>query len=70
MIHGETGINGIDVFEPETPLQSRHAVDFIIEMLLAADDASITLVPTGPLTNIGTAIEREAAILQKIERSS
>ena len=26
MIHGDSGINGIDVFEPETPLQSEHAV--------------------------------------------
>ncbi|NNC57941.1 MAG: nucleoside hydrolase [Woeseiaceae bacterium] len=68
MIHGETGINGIDVFEPKTPLQPGHAVDFIIETLLAADDASITLVPTGPLTNIGTAIDRKPAILQKIEQ--
>ncbi len=68
MIHGDTGINGIDVFEPSTPLQSAHAVDFIIKTLLDADDASITLVATGPLTNIGTAIDREPAILPKIER--
>jgi len=65
-IHGETGINGIDVFEPETPLQSEHAVDFIIQTLLDAEDASVTLVPTGPLTNIATAIEREPAILAKV----
>ncbi|MDH3336713.1 MAG: nucleoside hydrolase [Gammaproteobacteria bacterium] len=68
MIHGETGINGIDVIDPETPLQSAHAVDFIIETLLDADDASIILVPTGPLTNIGTAIDREPGILPKIEQ--
>ena len=68
MIHGETGINGIDAFEPETPLQSQHAVDYIIETLLAAGDDSITLVPIGPLTNIGTAIDREPAILPKIEQ--
>lgn len=67
-IHGETGINGIDVFEPQTPLQEQHGVDFIIETLLTAEDDSITLVPTGPLTNIGTAIEREPATLAKIER--
>lgn len=67
-IHGETGINGIDVFDPLTPLQAEHAVDFIIETLLAAGDDSITLVPTGPLTNIGTAIDRESRILPKIER--
>ena len=68
MIHGETGINGIDTVDPETPLQSEHAVDFIIRTLLAADEASVTLVPTGPLTNIATAIDKEAAILPKIER--
>jgi purine nucleosidase len=67
-IHGETGINGLDVFEPATPLQSEHAVDFTIRTLLAADDASITLVPTGPLTNIATAIKKEPAILSRIER--
>jgi purine nucleosidase len=67
-IHGATGINGIDVFEPVTPLQSEHAVDFIIDTLLAADEASITLVPTGPLTNIATAINREPKILTRVEK--
>jgi len=68
MIHGETGINGIDVFEPVTPLQSEHAVDFIVRTLLDADDESVTLVPTGPLTNIATAINKEPEILSRVER--
>ncbi len=68
MVHGDTGINGIDVFEPKTPLQSEHAVDFIIQTLLDADDQSITLIPMGPLTNIAVAIEREPKILPKIEQ--
>ena len=67
-IHGNTGIDGVDVFEPETPLQDQHAVDFIVETLLAADAASITLVPTGPLTNIGTAIQREPRIVDRIQQ--
>lgn len=67
-IHGNTGIDGVDVFEPNTPLQQQHAVDFIIETLLAADDASITLVPTGPLSNIGTAIDKEPAILRHVKQ--
>ena len=66
-IHGETGIDGIDVFEPNTPLQDKHAVDFIIDTLLAEDTAAVTLVPTGPLTNIATAIERCPEIVQHIE---
>lgn len=67
-IHGRTGINGLDVFEPKTPLQNMHAVDFLVGTLLKAKDASITLVPTGPLTNVATAIDRDPRILPKIER--
>jgi len=66
-IHGETGINGIDVFEPKTPLQEKHAVDFIIDTLLAIDKVPVTLIPTGPLTNIATAIQRSPEILPHIE---
>ena len=65
-IHGDTGIDGIDVFEPETPLQDQHAVEFIIETLLAADEESVTLVPTGPLSNIGAAIQSEPDVLRHI----
>jgi purine nucleosidase len=67
-IHGSTGVNGIDVFEPQTELQTQHAVDFIIETLFAAELESITLVPTGPLTNIATAIQREPEILSRVEQ--
>ncbi|MGD9022103.1 MAG: nucleoside hydrolase, partial [Lysobacterales bacterium] len=65
-VHGKTGIDGMQVFEPGMPLQNRHAVDFIVETLLEAEPESITLVPTGPLTNIGQAISREPAILANI----
>jgi purine nucleosidase len=65
-VHGSTGINGIDVTEPAHPLQEQHAVEFIVETLTNANDDSITLVPTGPLTNIGVAITQAPKILPKI----
>ena len=65
-VHGKTGIDGIDIVEPVKQLEARHAVDFIIDTLLAADDNSVTLVPTGPLTNIGTAIRKNELILDKV----
>ena len=46
-------------------LQPGHAVDWLIDTLLASD-GDITLVPVGPLTNIATAIQKEPAILEKI----
>jgi len=67
-VHGTTGIDGTGIIDPETPLESMHAVDFIIETLLAAEPDSITLVPTGPLTNIGAALRKEPAILDAVER--
>jgi purine nucleosidase len=65
-VHGRTGIDGIDIIEPRTPLQGKHAVDFIVETLEAAADDSVTLVPTGPLTNIAMAMVKKPAILPKI----
>jgi len=65
-VHGKTGIDGIEVYEPAMPLQNQHAVDFIIESLLEADTNSVTLVPTGPLTNIAQALVQQPAIRPKI----
>ncbi len=66
-VHGKTGIDGVDIYQPSMPLQQQHAVDFIIEALLEAEEDSVTLVPTGPLTNIGEAISRQPDILSKIK---
>lgn len=65
-IHGATGIDGLDVFEPRTPLAETHAVDFIIETLQSEPADTVTLVPTGPMTNIGTAFAREPAVVDRV----
>jgi len=65
-VHGRTGIDGVDIHEPAVPLQDQGAVDFIIERLMAAEDNTVTLVPTGPLTNIALAMLKAPAIKAKI----
>ena len=67
-IHGNTGIDGVDVFDPKTPLQDVHAVDYIIDTLRNAAKGTVTLIPTGPMTNIATAIQRDPAILDAVDR--
>ncbi len=67
-VHGSTGIDGIDIVEPTQALEEQHAVDFIVQTLSAADDDSITLVPMGPMTNIGQAITGNPEILAKVEQ--
>jgi purine nucleosidase len=67
-VHGKNGIDGVEVFEPQLRLEQQHAVDFIIESLRSAAAAPITLVPTGPLTNIATALDRDPSIARNIRR--
>ncbi len=64
--HGATGLDGIEIYEPDLPLQEEHAVDFIIKTLLAASENNITIVGIGPLTNIALAMIREPKIIPKI----
>ncbi|MCL5677144.1 MAG: nucleoside hydrolase [Firmicutes bacterium] len=68
-IHGESGLDGPRFPEPTVPLDPRHAVDLIIELLLNSD-GDITLVPTGPLTNVAMAMRQEPAIIKKIKHIS
>jgi purine nucleosidase len=65
-VHGKTGLDGYDGPEPTLPVAEGHAVDFIIDTCLAAEDGSITLCPVGPMTNIATAILQEPRILPKL----
>ena len=68
-IHGVSGMDGPNVPEPDIELAPQHAVDLLIELLLNSE-GDITLIPTGPLTNIATAIRREPAIVPKIQAIS
>lgn len=63
--HGETGLDGPDLPEPKTLPKSKHAVEFIVETVMNTDD--VTLVATGPLTNIAEAINREPRIVDRVK---
>lgn len=65
-VHGKTGLDGIELFEPAVPLQAGHAVDFIIDTLRAEPEATVTLCALGPLTNVATALERAPDIAGRI----
>ena len=50
-VHGETGLDGPDLPPARASPIEQHAVDFLAEQIREHDGA-ITLVPTGPLTNV------------------
>lgn len=65
-VHGKTGLDGPVVDEPTMPLQPQHAVDFIIETLLAEEPGTVTLCTLGALTNIALALNKAPEIAPRV----
>src|SRR5699024_593641 len=65
-IHGDTGMDGPVLPEPVKTKEAQHAVDFIIESVRSSKE-KVTLVPTGPLTNIALALLKAPEIKDNIE---
>ena len=67
-VHGKTGLDGIELPQPAVSTQQTHAVDFIIDTLRNEPEATVTLVPIGPLTNIAEALRRAPDIATRVKR--
>ncbi|MDQ7820187.1 MAG: nucleoside hydrolase [Armatimonadota bacterium] len=63
-IHGESGLDGAALPEPTRTPVGQHGVDFLIDTVMRTDN--VTLVPTGPLTNIALALRKEPRIAQRV----
>jgi len=57
-VHGDSGLGGAVLPPPAASPAAGHAIDYIIDTVRAAP-GEITLVATGPLTNIALAVRRE-----------
>lgn len=68
-VHGETGLDGPALPVPQIQAQPISAVEGIAAILAAAD-APVTIVPTGPLTNIATFLLAYPHLKNQIERIS
>jgi ribosylpyrimidine nucleosidase len=64
-VHGITGLDGPVFGEPSVKVQKTHAVQFIIETLLGANE-KITLCASGPLSNLGMALRLEPDIRNNV----
>lgn len=66
-IHGESGLDGPVLPRSTRELDPRHAVDLIIDEVMASEPGTLTLVPTGPLTNIALAMKKEPRIVERVK---
>lgn len=66
-VHGDSGLDGVELPEPAVELDPRHGVDLIIETIMNNEPGTVTLVPTGPLTNIAMAARKEPRIVERVQ---
>lgn len=65
-IHGESGLDGPQMPAPQAPLDPRHGVNLIIDTVLGRPAGTVTLVATGPLTNLALAARLEPRIVSRV----
>jgi purine nucleosidase len=65
-VHGQSGIGNSILPEPKSKPIDQHAIDYLIERILAEPD-QITLFPIGPLTNLALAIRKEPRITKALK---
>lgn len=67
-IHGDSGmeVHGYDLPEPAVGVEDEHAVRWIVDTLMREEPGTVTLVPTGPLTNIALAVRMEPRIVSRV----
>ncbi|MGH3105069.1 MAG: nucleoside hydrolase [Gaiellaceae bacterium] len=66
-VHGESGLDGPELAEPTRGPLEQHAVDFLAERIVGAD-RPVTLIPVGPLTNVGLLLARHPDAAARLDR--
>ena len=65
-VHGESGLGDAQLPEPQVKPVAQHAVDYLIERVLA-EPGAISIFPIGPLTNIAMAIRKEPRFAEAVK---
>lgn len=64
--HGAEGLGDLSPFEPETPCAEGHAVDALIDLVMARPERSVAMAVLGPMTNLALALRREPGLALRL----
>lgn len=65
-VHGASGLGDLVFAAPQGAIERRSAVEFLVETLQTAAPQSITLVVTGPATNVARALAEKPALARAV----
>lgn len=67
-IHGDTGLGDVKLPAPtKIQLDKRHGVQLLIDTIMEHEPNTVTLVPTGALTNVALAAKLEPRIVERVK---
>ena len=64
-VHGESGLDGFEFPKYDKQFDKRHGVQLIIDSVMNNED--VTIVATGPLTNVAMALKMEPKLYKQIK---
>ncbi|MDW8045438.1 MAG: nucleoside hydrolase [Nitrososphaerota archaeon] len=67
-IHGHDGLGDLDLPIPNKKAESVHAIDLIIDKVKSYNYGEITIIATGPLTNIAKFIIKEPKVAERVNK--
>lgn len=67
-IHGESGLDGPALPAPDREVDPRHAVDLMADILREREPGTVTLVPTGALTNIALLTRMHPDVVDRVRQ--
>lgn len=67
-VHGADGLGGMELPPSPRPVERKHAVDAIIDLVMA-NPGQIEIVTCGPLTNLAAALQKEPRLAENIKKA-
>ena len=67
-VHGADGLGGMNLPPSPRPVEDKHAVDAIIDLVMG-NPGQIEMVTCGPLTNLAAALQKEPQLAKNIKKA-
>ena len=67
-VHGEDGLGGMNLSMPERPVETKNAVDAIIDLVMD-NPGQMEIVTCGPLTNLAAALLKQPKLAENIKKA-
>lgn len=66
-VHGADGLGGMELPPSARPIETKHAVDAILDLVMA-NPGQIEIVTCGPLTNLAAALQKEPRLAENVKK--